>query len=226
MALSARSCSARWAAVAAATLLATTVAGCSSGKSSTDSKGGSSASASSSASAPSGAIPVGPGPQSAYTVQQQPAPGSCHVHYTADKQPLPDPKCTPGATSPKVTPQTLKSTICKSGYTKGIRPPVSITNREKTANAKSYGYTGSLHDAEYDHLVSLQLGGDPNDPRNLWVEPPSPGHKPGAGPNNPKDGVENKLKAAICGNKVELAKAQQAIAHDWTTALSSLGLKE
>ncbi|WP_274913976.1 hypothetical protein [Streptomyces sp. WZ-12] len=224
MALSARSCSARWAAVAAVTVLATTVAGCSSGKNSPDSKGGSSAS--SSASAPSGAIPVGPGPQSAYTVQQQPAPGSCHVHYTADKQPLPDPKCTPGATNPKVTPQTVKATICKSGYTKGIRPPVSITNREKTANAKSYGYTGSLHDAEYDHLISLQLGGDPNDPRNLWVEPPSPGHKPGAGPNNPKDGVENKLKAAICGNKVELAKAQQAIAHDWTTALSSLGLKE
>ncbi|MFE6687112.1 hypothetical protein ACFVFQ_11605 [Streptomyces sp. NPDC057743] len=226
MALSARSCTARWAAVAATAVLATTVAGCSSGKGDTDPKSGGSASASSSASAPSGAIPVGPGPQSAYTVQQQPAPGSCHVHYTADKQPLPDPKCTPGATNPKVTPQTLKSTICQSGYTKGIRPPVSITSREKTANAKSYGYSGSLHDAEYDHLISLQLGGAPNDPRNLWVEPPSPGHKPGAGPNNPKDGVENKLKAAICGNKVELAKAQQAIAHDWTTALSSLGLKE
>ncbi|MFE4022258.1 hypothetical protein ACFXPZ_33495 [Streptomyces sp. NPDC059101] len=226
MPISARSHSARWAAVAAVTVLATTVAGCSSGKGGGDPKGAASPSGSVSASAPSGSIPVGPGPQSAYTVQQQPAPGSCHVHYTADKQPLPDPKCTPGATNPKVTPQTLKTTICQSGYTKGIRPPVSITGREKTANAKSYGYTGPLHDAEYDHLISLQLGGDPNDPRNLWVEPPSPGHKPGAGPNNPKDGVENKLKAAICSGKADLAKAQQAIAHDWTTALSSLGLKE
>ncbi|MEK2476400.1 hypothetical protein [Streptomyces noursei] len=228
MPLSTRSYSARWAAVAAVTVLATAVAGCSSGKTGkggTEAKGGT-PSASASASAPSGSIPVGPGPQSAYTVQRQPAPGTCHFRYTADKQPLPDPTCTPGATNPKVTPQTLKTTICQSGYTKGIRPPVSITGREKTANAKSYGYTGSPHDAEYDHLISLQLGGDPNDPRNLWVEPPSPGHKPGAGPNNPKDGVENKLKAAICSGKADLGKAQQAIAHDWTTALSSLGLKE
>ncbi|MFB6567905.1 hypothetical protein [Streptomyces noursei] len=228
MPLNARSRSARWAAVAAATVLATTVAGCSSGKGGADPKGGASRSgtASPSASAPSGAIPVGPGPQSAYTVQRQPAPGSCHFRYTADKQPLPDPKCTPGATNPKVTPQTLGTTICRSGYTKGIRPPVSITGREKTANAASYGYTGPLHDAEYDHLISLQLGGDPNDPRNIWVEPPSPGHRPGAGPNNPKDGVENKLKAAVCAGKTDLVKAQQAIAHDWTTALSTLGLKE
>ncbi|WP_275463449.1 hypothetical protein [Streptomyces noursei] len=228
MPLNARSRSARWAAVAATTVLATTVAGCSSGKDGADPKGGASRSgtASPSASAPSGAIPVGPGPQSAYTVQRQPAPGSCHFRYTADKQPLPDPKCTPGATNPKVTPQTLGATICRSGYTKGIRPPVSITGREKTANAASYGYTGPLHDAEYDHLISLQLGGDPNDPRNIWVEPPSPGHRPGAGPNNPKDGVENKLKAAVCAGRTDLAKAQQAIAHDWTTALSTLGLKE
>ena len=28
-----------------------------------------------------------------------------------------------------------------------------------------------MGDAEYDHLISLQLGGDPNDYRNLWVEP-------------------------------------------------------
>ncbi|GGX54416.1 hypothetical protein [Streptomyces noursei] len=219
--------SARWAAVAAVTVLATSLAGCSPGRGGSDPKGGGSKSASASVpSTPVGAVPVGPGPQSAYSVQKQPAPGSCHVHYTADKQPLPDPKCTPGATNPKVTPQTLKSTICSSGYTKGIRPPVSITGREKTANAKSYGYTGPMRDAEYDHLISLQLGGDPNDPRNLWVEPPSPGHKPGAGPNNPKDGVENKLKTANCSGKTDLAKAQQAIAHDWTTALSSLGIKE
>ncbi|GAA2684850.1 hypothetical protein [Streptomyces lunalinharesii] len=228
MSLNARSRSARWAAVAAVTVLATTLAGCSSGKGDADPKGGASRSgtAAPSASAPSGAIAVGPGPQSTYTVQHQPAPGSCHFRYTADKQPLPDPKCTPGATNPKVTPQTLTTTICRSGYTKGIRPPVSITNREKAANAKSYGYTGPLHDAEYDHLISLQLGGDPNDPRNIWVEPPSPGHRPGAGPNNPKDGVENKLKAAVCAGRTDLAKAQQAIAHDWTTALSTVGLKE
>nr|WP_329460987.1 hypothetical protein [Streptomyces sp. NBC_01431] len=119
---------------------------------------------------------------------------------------------------------TLKTTICQSGYTSTIRPPASITDPEKRANAKSYGYTGSLHDAEEDHLISLELGGDPNDPHNLWVEPPSPGHKAGAGPNNPKDSVESKLHTAICSGKASLAAAQNAIATDWTTALARLGL--
>ena len=51
---------------------------------------------------------------------------------------------------------------------------------EKRANAASYGYTGSWSDIEYDDLVPLELGGDPNDARNLWVEPAkSPKRKDG-----------------------------------------------
>ncbi len=70
----------------------------------------------------------------------------------------------------------------------------------------------------------MQLGGDPNDPRNLWVEPPSPGHKAGAGPNNPKDAVETKLHTAVCAGTTTLSQAQQAIATDWPTALKTLGI--
>lgn len=172
-----------------------------------------------------GSLPVGPGPQPAYRVQAQPPPGSCHYRHTTGKQPLPDASCTPGATNPRVTQANLDTTICRSGYTSGIRPPLDITSREKSANAKSYDYTGSLHDAEYDHLVSLELGGDPNDPRNLWVEPPSPGHKPGSGPGNDKDSVENTLHSAVCDHKATLAAAQRAIAGDWTTAEATLHLK-
>ncbi len=172
------------------------------------------------------AIPVGAGPQATYTAAAQPAPGSCHFRYTADKQPLPDQACTPGATSPAVTQANLSSTICKTGgYTSGIRPPVNITGKEKAENAKSYGYTGPMGDAEYDHLISLQLGGDPNDPRNLWIQPPSPDHVPGKGPNNPKDPVETRLHTAICKGQVTLVAAQQAIVTDWTTAEAKLGLK-
>nr|WP_189492787.1 hypothetical protein [Streptomyces sp. San01] len=172
-----------------------------------------------------GTIPVGAGPQKTYTVQKQPPAGSCHYQYTKNKEPLPDRTCTQGATSPAVTQANLARTICrKGGYTKGIRPPVSITAQEKKLNAVSYGYKGSLSDAEYDHQISLQLGGDPNDARNLWVEPADPGHQPGTGVNNKKDPVETKLHTAICSGKVTLAAAQEAIATDWTTALQSLGL--
>lgn len=176
--------------------------------------------------APDGPIPVGQGPQTTYTVQAQPAPGSCHYRHTASGEPLPDPSCTPGATSPAVTQATIATTICKpGGYTLGIRPPASVTGREKTANAASYGYTGTMATAEYDHLISLQLGGDPNDPRNLWVEPNDPGYR-GSGPNNLKDPVETRLHTAVCKGQVKLADAQQAIASDWTTAEQKLGLTD
>jgi hypothetical protein len=155
-------------------------------------------------------VPIGPGPTN-YTEQPQPPPGTCHYRTAANGETLPDPNCTPGAISPKVTPETLDTTICKTGYTKSIRPPASITAAEKRANARAYGYTGPLSGIEYDHLVPLELGGDPNDARNLWVEP-------GASPN-PKDAIESKLHQQVCAGTVPLAAAQEAIANDWTTAL-------
>jgi hypothetical protein len=169
-------------------------------------------------------IAVGAGPQSHYSVEQQPPAGSCHYRYDHD-QPLPDPTCTPGAISPAVTQANLNTTICREGgYTSGVRPSSYVTGKEKSLNAASYGYTGSMRDAEYDHLISLQLGGDPNDPRNLWVEPPSPGHVKNAGPNNPKDVVETELHTAVCKGTITLAQAQQAIATDWYTAMDNLHL--
>jgi hypothetical protein len=127
--------------------------------------------------------------------------------------PCPTRTCTPGATNPKVTQATLADTICKTGYTKSIRPPRDIIAAEKRANAASYGYIGSFSDIEYDHLVPLELGGDPNDARNLWVEP--------AKSPNMKDGIEHKLHQRVCAGTVSLAAAQQAIAANWTTALSA-----
>src|ERR1700687_1954524 len=44
---------------------------------------------------------------------------------------LPDPKCTPGAVDPSVTQDNIDSTICVSGYTKTVRPPVSVTEPQK-----------------------------------------------------------------------------------------------
>ncbi|MEW2160543.1 hypothetical protein AB0950_35570 [Streptomyces sp. NPDC007189] len=130
-------------------------------------------------------------------MQQQLAAGRCH-YRTESGEPLPDPNRTPGAISPAVTQADLRQTVCrKGGYTKKIRPPASITNREKRLNAASYGYTGRLGDAEYDHLISLELGGDPNDPRDLWMEEPDPGHRPHGGVNNKKDPVEAQLHTAV-----------------------------
>jgi hypothetical protein len=143
------------------------------------------------------------------------APDTCHYRTAADGSPLPDPLCTPGATNPDVTPDTLYSTICKQGYSASIRPPREVTGAEKCSNAAAYDYQGLLADTEYDHLIPLALGGDPNDPRNLWVEPT-------ASPN-PKNDIEFRLIHLVCRRKVALSDAQAAIASDWTTALATLG---
>lgn len=163
---------------------------------------------------PSG-IQYGPGPRTTYTVEPQPAAGTCHYGYDG-ADPLPDPVCTPGALNPQVTQSTIGSTICTGGYTSTIRPPESITEPEKTASAAAYDYTGSFSTAEYDHLVPLELGGDPNDPANLWVEP---NDIPGATTvNNSKDVLENKLNALVCSGQLSLAVAQQAIVTNWAVA--------
>jgi hypothetical protein len=160
-------------------------------------------------------LDVGPGPLATYTVEPQPAAGSCHYAYIG-VDPLPDPRCTPGAINPLVTQANINSTICRSGYTSKIRPPEGVTEAEKAASARAYGYTGSLRTAEYDHLISLALGGDPNDSSNLWVEP---NDRPGAtSTSNTKDILENRLRSLICSGQVPLAETQQAIASNWVAA--------
>ncbi len=178
------------------------------------------ATSSTTTSPPAVGIVVGPGPQAAYAVESQPAAGSCHYGFSGP-YPLPDPRCTPGAVSPQVTQATIASTICVSGYTSSIRPPESITEPEKVASAAAYGYTGSLHTAEYDHLISLELGGDPNDPANLWVEP---NDKPAATATaNSKDVLENRLHDLVCSGRLSLVAAQQAIATNWVGAYEQYG---
>ena len=130
--------------------------------------------------------------------------------------PLPDPRCTPGALNAQVTQGTIGSTICRSGYSSSIRPPESVTEPEKEGSAAAYGYIGPFSTGEYDHLVPLELGGDPNDPANLWVEPNDiPNARTTA---NSKDVLENRLHDLVCSDQLALATAQEAIAADWVTA--------
>jgi hypothetical protein len=141
------------------------------------------------------------------------------MRTAANGQDLPDPVCTPGVVNPAVTQANIRQTICVKGWTAKIRPPASVTGPEKKKIAARYGVT--LHPGrrdELDHLISLELGGAPNDLKNFWIEP---GKIP-----NPKDHVENALNQAVCDGRISLAAAQNAIRTDWTTAVGTLGLKE
>lgn len=126
---------------------------------------------------------------------------------------LPDPACTPGGTDPRVTSANIDRTICVSGYTKTVRPAVSVTSAIKRERMAAYGATGSPSDYELDHLIPLELGGAPADVANLWPEPLQGGE--GA---TTKDQVENALHRAVCAHRLALADAQRAIATNWRTA--------
>jgi len=78
---------------------------------------------------------------------------------------------------------------------------------------RAYGFGGATTNYEEDHLIPLELGGSPRDPKNLWPQPR------GGNPNaSAKDTLENALHALVCAGRVPLASAQQAIATDWVAA--------
>jgi hypothetical protein len=124
-----------------------------------------------------------------------------HGHSRPANAILADPVRTPGVLNPDVTQANIRSTICRHGWTETIRPPSSYTDELKRRQMRQYGETGSLSDYQEDHLISLELGGSPTDPRNLWPEP-----YPRA---SDVDKIENELNSEVCSGQLTLAQAQQ-----------------
>ena len=111
------------------------------------------------------------------------------------------PALTPGALNPDVTPATIRQTICSRGWTKTVRPPSSFTSSLKLVQIRQYGFTGGPTDYQEDHFISLELGGAPNDPKNLWPE-----RRPRA---DHVDTIENQLNAQVCSREISLAEGQR-----------------
>jgi hypothetical protein len=108
---------------------------------------------------------------------------------------------TPGSLNPEVTQATIGSTICARGWTKTVRPPQSYTGPLKLRQMQAYGERGPPSAYQEDHLISLELGGNPTDPGNLWPEP-----YPRAAD---VDRIENELNAKVCSGELTLAEAQR-----------------
>jgi hypothetical protein len=110
---------------------------------------------------------------------------------------------TPGVLNPSVTDASIGSTICTRGWTRTIRPPTSYTSALEVRQMRQYGVGGSPSAYQEDHLISLELGGHPTDPRNLWPEP-----RPRA---EEVDAIENELNRRICAGELSLREAQRKI---------------
>ena len=143
----------------------------------------------------------------------------------------PDPSKTPGWPNPDITQDKIAQNICsKTWSTSSIRPTEEYTTKLKLQQMKDLGLTGTAADYEEDHFISLEIGGHPTDPRNLWPEL----WNIKAGNNDygahTKDFVEDFLHDEVCFSvpnhkvssekyrataSVTLAKAQEIITRDW-----------
>lgn len=127
---------------------------------------------------------------------------------------LPDPKLTPGAIDPSITQGNIRSTVCQKGYTKTVRPPTYFTNKLKKSQIREYGYADTNpRDYEEDHLIPLNIGGNPDDPRNLWPQPRNSQWNA-----EKKDELEFKLYKLVCDGRVPLDEARKEITQDWIGA--------
>jgi hypothetical protein len=110
-----------------------------------------------------------------------------------------------------VTPETIASTICVSGYTAMVRPASVYTNGVKLRLLQTAGQDPSrAGEYELDHIVPLALGGHPRAPDNLQLQPWPEARR--------KDRLEVKLQCLVCSGQVSLGEAQTAIATDWEAA--------
>ena len=122
-----------------------------------------------------------------------------HPHGPAAHSTLADPVRTPGVLNPDVTQANIRSTICRHGWTATIRPPTEYTRAQDEADA-AIRRDGLALRLPGGPLISLELGGNPTDPRNLWPEP-----YPRA---SDVDKIENELNSEVCSGQLTLAEAQ------------------
>ena len=107
-----------------------------------------------------------------------------------------------------MTQATIGTTICVSGWTATVRPSVSYTNALKASGIIAYGYVDTnLADFKEDHLLPIEGGGSPTDPRNLFPQPDAAASM--------KDKDENALRASVCSGAQTLDVAQAAFLAKW-----------
>jgi hypothetical protein len=121
---------------------------------------------------------------------------------------LPNAALTPGAVV-----RAGVTTICRTGYSRSVRPTGETWYQLKRAAFLRYGYPRLISGLVGDHLVPIEIGGAPTDLRNIWPEALNDALK--------KDVVEDAARIAVCFHGYPLQQMQVRIAHDWRTAIPS-----
>lgn len=113
--------------------------------------------------------------------------------------------------NPVVSQETINRTICVHGWTKTVRPPGSYTGAVKRRMMAEIGVPPDGEpDVTLDHRIPLALGGSPDLPQNLMLQPDDE--------SKDKDRVEVCLSRMVCAGKVQLNDARAAIWENWRSA--------
>jgi hypothetical protein len=110
----------------------------------------------------------------------------------------------------RVSQQTIAQTICRREWTRSVRPPAAVGAETKRRMAAEAGV--NLKSFVLDHVLPLDLGGAPLDPRNLRLLPM-------LGPCNARDKyqLEVELSCAVCLGLIGLDDVRAEIWRDWKT---------
>ncbi len=141
--------------------------------------------------------------------------GAPVTHAPGYAVPLPT---VPGKANPNVSQANIGTTICVPLWTSKVRPPTSYTNKIKFALMDAAGIPRS--DAtkfELDHELSIEDGGDPSSPLNLWLQPYR-GKYCTKWCSQDKDMLETLLKRLVCKGTIPLSEAQRELQTDWVAA--------
>jgi hypothetical protein len=136
-----------------------------------------------------------------------------------------------GPSNSAVTQENLSQTVCSTQkdangktWVHDQRPSTSYTDRIKKQLLDKY-YPGADPLAyELDHDVSIEAGGDPRDPANLWLEP---WHMVVGGVDlgaKTKDVVENRVHKELCTGNLTLVQARaKLVGHAWVYSAYEYG---
>jgi hypothetical protein len=137
------------------------------------------------------------------------------------------------ALNPAVTDANVQQTICSPSWTRGLRPPATLTETWKRQILSAYHLPGSLSDYEGDHrMPEADLGGDPGASLQggRWVMtdqvvtlptgvavPANFADENPASPN-PKDHDETALHGEVCAGRLTLTAARTQLRDRWLLA--------
>mgnify|MGYP003394393201 CR=1 FL=1 len=118
-----------------------------------------------------------------------------------------------------------KTCLDPNWRTSSVRPPVSYTNALKKQDITLYHYADTnMADYELDHIVSLEVCGDPKDPTNLWPQLYNliwNGKDIGA---KVKDKVENLMAKMVKARQLTIQEAADNLRFDWVNVGMKYGI--